>query len=134
MGFKDIISAAKKNTPQRSVPTSPMEPKNLVDVAENEASMGKTTAEKKDINYADSEIKGFIPQQRTFGSRNTTSNANAACGSIIRNIASQSNMNLQTGGNTNWNECTHRKEGFGKDYCKEYHSICYKEKCTRARK
>jgi hypothetical protein len=93
--------------------------------------MPKRYAPKKEISYKDSEIKGFVPGQRTFGSRTSE---NPQHGSIIRNISSQSSTNSQTPGNASWNECKHRKENTGKDYCAEYHSLCAKEKCRRAKR
>lgn len=107
-------------------------------------------AEKKDISYADqseirdftgpakrlfcsdSEIQGFAPQQRAFGSRTSSDPKH---GSIIKTIASQSSQNQQSGGNAKWDECRYlKKSDFGKDYCTEYHSICAKDNCRRARK
>jgi len=131
MALKELTGDAKKNTPQRSIPTAPMQPGNLIEAAEGPAPR-KASSGKKDISYIDSEIKGFVPQERHFGSRNTASNP--AHGSIIRNIASQSSTNSQAGGNTTWEECRHRKNNSGKDYCTEYHSLCAKENCRRARK
>lgn len=132
MAFREILGAVKKNTPNRMVPTAPMQAGNLIEAAERIAPK-RQAVEKKDISYADSEIKGFIPQERHFATRNTSSNP--AHGSIIRNIASQSNTNQQSGGNATWEECRHlKKSDFGKDYCAEYHSLCAKNNCRRARK
>ena len=127
MAFGDLINSAKKNTSQREIPTSPKTPSNLIEAAEGT----KTHSEKKDISYADSEIKGFVPRERTFGSRTSPDPKH---GSIIKNIASQSNANQQSGGNATWEECRHRKNSMGKDYCAEYHSLCAKDNCRRARK
>jgi hypothetical protein len=86
---------------------------------------------KQDISYRDSEIKGFAPGQRAFGSRQSFDERH---GSIIRNISSASSANSQTYGDTNWENCKHRKSSDTKDYCVEYHSQCFKEKCKKARK
>jgi len=128
MALRELVGAARKNTPQRDIPTAPAHPANLIEAVEGAP---KVAVEKKDISYADSEIKGFVPRERTFGSR--TSN-NPAHGSIIRNIASQSSTNQQTGGNATWEECKHRKSSMGRDYCAEYHSLCAKGSCRRAKK
>ena len=125
MGFGDFAREAKKNTPQR-VPSGKAE--NLVEAAENEP---KQVVQKKDISYKDSEIKGFVPQQRSGMSRQ---NVDARCGSIIRNIASESNISSQTGGEASWEECKHRKNSMGRDFCAEYHSLCAKNSCRKARK
>ena len=128
MPFKDLISSAKKNTPQREIPTAPKQPGNLIEAAEST----KAHTEKKDISYADSEIKGFVPRERSFGSRTSSDPKH---GSIIKNIASQSNANQQSGANATWEECKHlKKSDFGKDYCAEYHSLCAKDRCRKARK
>ncbi len=145
MPFKDLVSSARKSTPTRSVPTSPAQPKNLVEAAEET----KPAVAKKDISYKDqanqgfagpvkqrfyedSEIKGFVPGQRTFGSRQ---NNDPKHGSIIRNISSESDMNKQMNDmGVKWDECRHRKSNSGKDFCAEYHSLCYKEKCKKARR
>jgi len=140
MGFGDIVNSARKNAPQKSNQTAPIRANNLIDAeGQAEALQEKThdgevivpRIEKKDISYKDSDITGFVSQPRT-ASRNAQ--INSAQGSIIRNIAAESDRSSQLGATTSWQECTHRKEGFGKDYCQEYHSICYKEKCSRARK
>ncbi|MFA5125563.1 MAG: hypothetical protein WC462_00990 [archaeon] len=122
MSFGDFAREAKKNTPQR-IPSG--KPENLVEAAESQP------AQKKDISYKDSEIKGFVPQQRTSMSRK---NIDSRCGSIIRNIASESNIRSQTGGEATWEECRHRKNSNGRDFCSEYHSLCAKENCRKARK
>jgi len=128
MPFKDLVNSAKKSAPQRSIPTSPAQPKNLVEAAES----APAKVAKQDISYKDSEIKGFVPGQRTFGSRQ---NNDPKHGSIIRNISSESDMNKQINNmGVKWDECKHRKSNSGKDFCAEYHSLCYKEKCKKARR
>ncbi len=141
MAFRDIVTAAKKPAVYRAPPTPlPSNTANIIDAEaqvealQEKAHDGETVVphvEKKDISYKDSEITGFVPKPRT-ASRNAQ--VSSAHGSIIRNIAAESDRSSQLGATTSWQECTHRKEGFGRDYCKEYHSICYKEKCSRARK
>ena len=126
MAFGDLVSSAKKNTPQKNVPSGGAE--NLIEASEGGA---KSATQKKDVSYKDSEIKGFIPQQRTFGSRQTSDPKH---GSIIRNIASESSMSSQTGGDVNWENCRHRKNSSGRDFCIEYHSLCAKDSCRKARK
>lgn len=74
----------------------------------------------------------FTPSQVNYGVKTS---ANPQHGSIIKNIASQSSANSQAGGNTTWEECRHLKKSTpGKEYCSEYHSLCAKENCKRARK
>jgi hypothetical protein len=148
MAFRDLVNAAKKNSPDKVIPTAPMQPKNLVEATESEKPVSKKDISYKDqanqgfagpVNhrvYKDSEIKGFVPstsgtQRRTFGERTSSDPRH---GSIIRNIASTSGANAQMSGGANWEECKHRKTSTGKEFCAEYHSICYKEKCKRARK
>ncbi len=130
MAFGDLVNAAKKNTPQKNIPSSPAQASNLIEV-EDMVAETKVEVKKKDISYKDSEITGLRPQQRVFGSKTTNDPRH---GSIVRNISHESDINSQMETNATWQECKHRKEGFGKDYCKEYHSICYKEKCNRAKK
>jgi hypothetical protein len=122
MGFGDLVKEIKKNNAQR-VPSG--KPENLVEATE------RTPIQKKDISYKDSEIKGFVPSQRTIMSRQ---NLDSRCGSIIRNIASESSIHSQTCGETTWEQCKYRKNSNGKDFCSEYHSLCAKENCRKARK
>jgi hypothetical protein len=132
MAFRDLVNTAKKTVTQRAQPQNLAGQSNPMDTS-GESQASRTMVEKRDISYTDSEIQGFVPSQRTFGARNTTSNP--AHGSIIKNIASQSNINQQSGGNATWQECRHlKKSDFGKDYCAEYHSLCAKDRCNRARK
>ena len=148
MAFRDLVNSAKKNTPTQRTPTIAQN-----DLADALTEDPKPTPQKQDISYKDqanqgfagpvnlrvykdSEIKGFVPstsstQRRTFGERTSSDPRH---GSIIRNIASTSGTNAQNFGGANWEECKHRKSSTGKDYCAEYHSICFKEKCKRARK
>lgn len=127
MAFRDLVSAAKKNSPQQNIPSSPSRPSNLIEASENSKANQKTTSAKKDVSYKDSDITGFVPQQRSFVSRTST---DARHGSIIRNISAQADQNRQVGGgNVTWQECKFRKESMGRDYCTEYHCFCYKERC-----
>lgn len=132
MAFGNMVNAVRRTVTQR---TTPPNTANIIDASGSgdEVIIPKVAAQRKDISYTDSEIKGFVPSERSFASRNTTSNP--AHGSIIKNIASQSNISQQSGGNTTWQECRHlKKSDFGKEYCTEYHSLCAKERCNRARK
>ena len=132
MAFGNLVNAVRKAVPQKAAPQN-----NNTMIETNERNsdlqMTKVTPQRKDISYTDSEIQGFVPSQRGFSPRNN--NSNPAHGSIIKNIASQSNVNQQSGGNTTWQECRHlKKSDFGKEYCSEYHSLCAKDRCNRARK
>ena len=125
MPIKELAKEAKKN-PVTMVPSGKAE--NMVEAG----AAGNRVFEKKDVSYRDSEIKGLVPGQRTFGSRQ---NFDEKHGSIIRNISSASDMNRQISNmGVSWEECKHRKSSLGADYCAEYHSRCYKDKCKRARK
>lgn len=126
MGFGDFAKEVRKTT-AKMVPSGKAE--NLIEAAEN--ALPQTPVKKQDISYKDSEIQGFVPQGRSSMQRQSM---DARHGSIIRNIASESNMNSQVGGEANWENCKHRKTNSGKDYCAEYHSLCPKEKCRKARR
>ncbi|MEI7960996.1 MAG: hypothetical protein WCI04_01550 [archaeon] len=91
----------------------------------------RVTAERQDISNTDTEVTGFVPQARTFGSR---SSSDPKHGSIIRNIATQSNSNQQSFGDATWVDCKHRKADSGRDFCREYHSLCAKDRCRRAKR
>ena len=125
MPFNDLAKEAKKFS-QTRIPSG--KPENLIEANEIPA---KKFVPKQDIAHRYSEINGFVPGQRAFGSRQSTDERH---GSIIRNISSQSSANSQTCGDTNWENCKYRKASDTKDYCQEYHSQCFKEKCRRARK
>ncbi len=128
MAFGDLVNAARKTSTQHRAPT--IAQNDLADALTEEVKA--PAQQKKDISYKDSEIKGFVPGQRTFGAR---TNLDPKHGSIIRNISSQSDMNKQNDyGGVTWEECKHRKSSTGKDFCAEYHSLCYKDKCKKARK
>jgi hypothetical protein len=51
---------------------------------------------------------------------------------IIANVIKSSGNNSM--GNTTWENCKHMKNANGTIYCKEYMSLCGKEKCKRATK
>ncbi len=128
MGFGDIARSMKRNDAQIKVA-----PK----IAQNEVSDAimenpKPKAEKQDISYKDSEISGYVPQQKSFGT--SRQNSDPRCGSIIKNIANASSSSSQMGGDTSWENCKHRKTNSGKDYCAEFHSLCAKTGCRRARR
>jgi hypothetical protein len=127
MGFKDFVAAAKKNSVPQKTPSIGTQ-QNIIDASEAPSAQ---KAAKQDISYRDSEIQGFVPQQRSSMGR---TNVDARCGSIIRNIASESNMSSQMGGDATWENCRHRKTNSGRDYCAEYHSLCAKHSCRRARR
>ena len=127
MALRDFAKDIKKNTPvQKSAPSIAQN-----DVADALMDEPKSAPQRQDISYKDSEIKGYVPQQRTFGSRQNTDSRH---GSIIRGIASESSMNSQVGGQASWEECKHRKNSQGRDFCSEFHSLCAKQSCKRARK
>jgi len=126
MALRDLARDARKNTPAM-VPSGKAE--NLIEAAEG--TQTKTHVPKQDISYKDSEISGFVPTQRSFGSKQST---DARHGSIIRNIASASNVSSQVSGDATWEECKHRKNSSGRDFCAEYHSLCAKGNCRRARR
>jgi hypothetical protein len=126
MSFGDFAREAKKNTPKIEFSGKPE------GIAENLlAEEEKPAVKKQDISYKDSEIKGFVPQARSSGSRQSFDSRH---GSIIRNIASESNINSQVGGEATWENCRHRKSNSGRDFCAEYHSLCAKNACRKARK
>ena len=124
MGFSDFARDARKNAPAQRTPSIAQN-----DISDALMENSKPAPEKKDVSYRDSDISGFVPQQRSFGARQTNDPKH---GSIIRNIASQSNSSSQMGGNATWEECKHRKQNSGKDYCSEFHSLCAKNGCRRA--
>lgn len=127
MAFRDIVDSAKKNTPQRSVSPS-SRGSDLIGVKE----MG--TGRKGEINVTGvggSGVAGFGPRQGFIGGK---SSSDPRHGSIVRKISQESDLNSQMETNATWQECKYRKEGFGRDYCQEYHSLCYKEKCARAKR
>ncbi len=127
MGFSDFAREARKNTlVQKSSPK--VEQNDISDAIMDEP---KEAPKRQDISYKDSEIKGYVPQQKTFGTR---MNSDPRHGSIIRGIASESSSNSQTIGGVSWEECKHRKNSSGRDFCSEYHSLCAKQSCKRARK
>jgi hypothetical protein len=128
LGFGDIARSMKRNDAQ--VRTAPKIAQNDMSDALMENPKPKT--EKQDISYKDSEISGFVPQQRSFGT--SRQNNDPRCGSIIKNIASASSSSSQMGGDTTWENCKFRKTNSGKDYCAEYHSLCAKERCRKARR
>jgi hypothetical protein len=126
MSFSDLAREAKKNTPTR-IPSGKAE--NLIEASEQTT---KAHVEKKDISYKDSEIKGFIPGERRFVSR---TNSDPRYNSIIRGIASASESEKQSNfGGASWQDCKYRKTSDAKEYCQEFHSLCAKDNCRRARR
>ena len=128
MGFGDFAREVKKAVPVKKMPS--VEQNDMVD-ALAETKSPKQEAKKQDISYRDSEIQGFVPMGRSNSSRQSVDTRH---GSIIRNIASASNTNSQSGGEVSWEECKHKKSSMGKDYCAEFHSLCAKNNCRRARR
>lgn len=130
MGFGDIARDIRKNPlPVKSAPK--IAQNDLADAIIDGEKPVTSSAPKQDISYRDSEIKGFVPQARSFGSR---VNNDPKHGSIIRNIASESNSSSQMGATATWEECKHHKQQAGRDFCAEFHSLCAKERCRRARR
>jgi len=126
MPFKDLVASARKTDAKR-VPSGKAE--NLI---EAESIAEKKVVERKDISYKDSEIKGFVPGERRFVSR---AGSDPRHNSIIRGIASESEAGKQGGfGATTWQDCKFKKTSDNKDYCQEFHSLCAKENCRRARR
>jgi hypothetical protein len=125
MGFGDFAREARKNSQK---PTPVVQQNDMADAIMDTP---KETPQKQDISYRDSEIQGFVPQGRGGMSRQSVDTRH---GSIIRNIASESNINSQRGGGATWEECKHRKNSSGNDYCAEFHSLCAKQRCNRARR
>ena len=137
MAFENIAMEAKKMKIDR-VQTAKFanyqkpEPRRIGFDDDNSSEMPiRKAAEKQDMSTNDTEVTGFVPQARTFGSR---TNSDPNHGSIIRNIESQSNSNMQTSGDATWVDCKHRKADSGRDYCREFHSLCAKDKCRRAKR
>jgi hypothetical protein len=126
MGFGDLAREVRKNS-QKPAPS--VAQNDMADAIMEESR--PAPAPKQDISYRDSEIQGFVPQGRGGMSRQSVDSRH---GSIIRNIASESNINSQRGGGASWEECKHRKTNSGTEYCAEYHSLCAKQRCNRARK
>ena len=125
VAFGNILKDVRKNN---------LAQKNTPVVAQNEMADAimdtKPTPQKQDVSYKDSEIQGYVPQARNYSSSQSTDPRH---GSIIRNIASASQTNLQTTSNASWENCKYRKSSSGRDFCAEYHSLCAKEKCRRAK-
>jgi hypothetical protein len=127
MALRDFAKDVKKNTfPQKNTPSVAQN-----DVADAIIDGEKPLSQRQDISYKDSEIKGFVPQPRAFGSR---VNSDPRHGSIIRGITSESSSNSQSIGGASWEECKHRKNSQGRDFCSEFHSLCAKQNCKRARR
>ncbi len=126
LAFGNIVKDVRKNIlVQRNTPQIAQN-----DITDAILENPKPTTQKRDISYKDSQITGYIPQTRNYFSNQSTDPRH---GSIIRNIASASNSNLQSGSNTSWENCKYRKNSSGMDFCSEYHSLCAKEKCRRAK-
>ena len=126
LGFGDIARDVRKNIAQQKV--APKIAQN--DITDALMENPKPTIQKQDISYKDSEIQGFVPQPRTFSARQN----DPRCGSIINNIANASSSSSQRGGDTSWENCKFRKTNSGKEYCAEFHSLCAKTGCRRARR
>ncbi|MFA6064742.1 MAG: hypothetical protein WCW44_00545 [archaeon] len=130
MGFGDIARDIKRNPlPVKTAPK--VEQNDITDAIIDGEKSSTASVQKQDISYRDSEIKGFVPQARFFGSR---LNNDPKHGSIIRNIASESNSSSQMGATATWEDCKHHKNQSGRDFCAEFHSLCAKERCRRARR
>jgi len=127
MGFGNIVKDIRKTPiPVKSTPSIAQN-----DVADALMDEGKAPTQRQDISYKDSEIKGFVPQARSFGAR---ADNNPKHGSIIRGISSESSTSSQMGATATWEDCKHRKTSQGRDFCSEFHSLCAKERCRRARR
>lgn len=51
-------------------------------------------------------------------------------GNIIANVIRNSGTDSR--GNVSWEQCKFKKESDGNVYCKEFHSLCGKDRCKRA--
>jgi hypothetical protein len=51
---------------------------------------------------------------------------------IIKNVVIETQSGVYSP--TTWRECRYMKEEGGRVFCREYHSLCAKEKCQRARR
>ncbi len=67
-----------------------------------------------------------IARPRRESSQKIDDRHNNIIANIIRNCGSEGR------GNTSWQNCKYKKECNGSVYCKEYMSVCGKEKCNRA--
>ena len=139
MGFRDFVNTTKKSSAAIAAKQTVASSQNIIDGESGQiqirTALGETKPapqrqEKQDISYRDSEIQGFVSQSKGF-SRQSTDDRH---GSIIRNIASESNRSSQMGGGTNWEQCKFHKNSAGRDFCAEFHSLCAKSNCKRARK
>ena len=63
---------------------------------------------------------------------NSTQKIDDRHNSIIANVIKQSGTNPQ--GNTSWENCKYLKKDCSSAYCREFMSLCGKEKCKRATK
>jgi len=127
LGFGDIARSMRRNDAQAKAAPKIAQNDMTDAIMENP----RPAAQKQDISYKDSEISGYVPQQKSFGSRQ---NSDPRCGSIIKNIANASSSSSQMGADTSWENCKFRKTNSGKEYCAEFHSLCAKTGCRRARR
>ena len=127
LAFGNIVKDVRKTVPvQKSTPQ--IAQNDMTDaIMENP----RPTVQKQDISYKDSEIKGYVPQPRTFTSRQST---DPRLGSIINNIVNTASSSSQMGADTSWENCKFRKNNSGRDFCSEFHSLCAKTGCRRARR
>jgi hypothetical protein len=87
----------------------------------------------KSKNYTTFE-RSYIKKGETsfFAPKNNSQKIDERHNNIIVNIIKKSES---TGnGNTTWENCKHKKDCDGNTYCKEFMSLCGKEKCNRATK
>ncbi len=97
---------------------------------QNKSTFSKPITQNKNYNNFE---KNYIKKNENYSFPKTnngcTQKIDERHNNIIANIIQKSNTST---GNTTWENCKHKKECNGTIYCKEFMSLCGKEKCNRA--
>ena len=121
--------------------------KDIIDISEGETIPQEKLEEIKNTNKSSlpsssraiPQRKEFTSFERSYIKRSTVcepvintngQNVDERHNNIIANIIKDSNVKPR--GHTCWENCKHRKDSNGVVYCKEFMSLCGKEKCKRA--
>lgn len=122
MGFGEIIKDIRnqKNSSKENYANKP-----ITSEQPHKPIYGK----KIEKNYDDAQL--ISPQNQSTYFKPTSSDPRH--GSIIKRITKNSGENQNYCESVTWVECKHLKKRVDLEYCTEYHSLCAKEKCKRAK-
>ncbi len=146
MAFKSFVEDAKKTNAlmQQKTVYQRASPEKIIDASSGQIPREQISQMKEELNsIAKSSLNTPIRGERigfdeVIEERPRRANFNHAQkidprhGNIIANVIRESGSNFS--GNVTWKECKYMKEDGCNTYCREFHSLCGKDKCKRATK